>query len=278
MSGQFEGKSVLITGASSGIGAALAREFASRGARVAAAARRTERLEALHAAIQAEGGEALVLACDVTDRASIDAAVATTVATFGGLDVLVANAGFGVSGAMTKLDTPDYRRQFDTNFFGVLDTVYAALPHLETSRGRIGLVGSVMGHLGMAASAPYCASKFAVTGLAECFGYDLMDKGISVTGIYPGLVASEIRSVDNDGAFTGRKDPAPRWLVMPVDKAAHQIANALYRRKPSCVITGHGKFAVFMKRHFPRTTHAILSALFRGRLDDVEKAKRGDTA
>ncbi len=215
MAGCFQDKVVFITGASSGIGAAAAEAFAKEGARVVLTARRRDRLDSVKARIEAAGGTALALACDVTQREHIDAAVEETVKTFGALDVVLANAGFGVSGVMEKLDTDDYRRQFDTNVFGVLDTVYAALPHLKRSGGRLGLVGSVLGHVGMAASAPYCASKFAVTAFAQCFYYDLADQGISVTGIYPGIVESEIRSVNNRGEYTGKKTPRPGGSPCP---------------------------------------------------------------
>lgn len=278
MTRRFEGKSVLITGASSGIGAAVALEFAHQGARTALAARRTDRLEEVVARIEKDGGEAIALSCDVTDATAIQAAVTETVARFGCLDVVLANAGFGVSGPAHKLGTADFRRQFETNVFGVLDTLYAALPHLEASHGRFGVVGSVMGRLGMPASAPYCASKFAVVGLAESLYYDLADRGVSVTCINPGIVESEIRSVNNRGEYTGKPDPAPRWIVMAPDKAARQMVHALWKRKPEIVVTGHGKLIVFAARHLPRTTRAALRLATRNRIDKVQKAKRGGMA
>lgn len=274
MARRFENKVALITGASSGIGAGLAREFVREGAKVALVARRLDRLEALAEQMRADGGEVLALQGDVTARAQIDAAVLRTAETFGGIDVAVANAGFGVSGAMNRLEAADYRRQFETNVFGVIETTYAVLPHLIRSRGRLGLVGSIMGRVGMPASAPYCASKFALVGFAEAIYYDLHEHGVAVTCINPGIVASEIRSVNNAGTYTGKADPAPKFLVMPVEKAARQIVRALYRRKPEVVITRHGKFAIFMNRHFPRTTRAIFRAATRGRMERIEKRKR----
>ncbi|MGH7829386.1 MAG: SDR family oxidoreductase, partial [Candidatus Binatia bacterium] len=124
---KFQGKVVFITGASSGIGAALAREFARHGARVALLARRRERLERLTKEIEDRGGAALALAADVTVDGEIDAAVQAAVAKWGGIDVVVANAGFGVVGPLKDLTLEDYRRQFETNVFGVLRTIYATL-------------------------------------------------------------------------------------------------------------------------------------------------------
>jgi len=271
MAGMFDSKAVFITGASSGIGAATAQAFAREGARVALAARRTKRLAEVKQAIEAAGGEALAVACDVTDHASLDRAVAETVAAFGGLDVVLANAGFGVAGPFADLETEDFRRQFETNVFGLIDTVYAALPHLKASRGRIGLLGSVSGHMAAPVSAPYTASKFAVVGLAECMYYDLAGLGVSVTCINPGFVASEIRSINNQGVYTGKADPIPQFLVMPAETAARQIVRALYRRRPEVVLTYHGKAGVFMARHFPRTLRMLFRlASKRG------KHKKGD--
>lgn len=272
---RFTDQVVFITGASSGIGAAVALEFAREGAKVALAARRIDRLEAIRAEIEAIGSVALVLECDVTRRESIDRAVAQTVAELGGIDVVLANAGFGVSGSATRLDTEDYRRQFDTNVFGVIDTVYAALPHLLERRGRLAIVSSVMGRVGLPASAPYCASKFAVLGFAESLYYDLADRGVSVTCINPGIVASEIRSVNNRGEFTGKPDPASTWLIMPVETAARKMVRAIYRKKPEYTFTGHGVFVVFVNRHFPRTARAIIRFFTKGRLAKVERLKRG---
>ncbi len=278
MDKRFAGKTAFITGASSGIGAELGRAFAREGARVALVARRTERLALVKGTIEALGGEASSIECDVNDRATLDAAVARTLERFGGIDVAVANAGFGVSGAFYKLTVEDFRRQFETNFFGVLNTVYAVLPALEASRGRLGLVSSVMGRMGAPASAPYAASKFAVCGLAESLYYDLAGKGISVTCINPGVVESNIRRTDNRGVFREeRSDPAPAWLIVPTERAAKAIVSAVYRRQFEAVITGHGKAAVFLARHFPRTLRFLVKR-FGGRdLDAVERAKRGSS-
>jgi NADP-dependent 3-hydroxy acid dehydrogenase YdfG len=275
MAGTFQGSVVFLTGASAGIGEAVAREFARQGARVALAARRAERLEALAGALRAAGGEALPVACDVTDRASLDAAVAQTLEAFGRIDVGIANAGFGVSGSALRLDTPDYRRQFETNVFGLIDTSYALLPALRESRGRLGLVGSVMGRLGLPASAPYCASKFAVNGFGESLYYDLAALGVSVTLINPGLVASELRSLNNQGEHTGKPDPAPQWLVMPAEAAARGIVRALARRAPEYTVTNHGKVAVFLARHFPRVTRFVIRKAATGRMEKIEQLKRG---
>ena len=272
-----KGDVVLITGASSGIGAALAREWAARGARVALAARRVEKLEELAREIAADGGEALTLPCDVTREGDPERAVAEVVARWGRLDVVVANAGFGVMGRLEKLTVEDYRRQFETNFFGLLATARAALPELARSRGRLALVGSVSGLIGTPATSAYCASKFAVRGLALSLRPELAPLGISVTHIAPGFVTSEIRFKDNRGDLhEGARDPVPAWLIVPAGKAAREIVRAVDRRAKERVVTFHGKVFVFLDRFLPWLTE-LLSGRFGGdrRRTDAVLKKNG---
>jgi short-subunit dehydrogenase len=260
MAGLFQDQVAVVTGASSGIGAAVACELARQGAHVALLARRVDKLAAVCRDCEALDVRTLALTCDVRDRASLDAAVQEVMSHFGRIDLVLANAGFGVTAPFDKLTTDDFRRQFDTNFFGLLETVYATLPHLKLSHGRLGLVGSSMARMGLPASGPYTASKFAVVGLAESIDYDLRRAGVSVTVINPGLVESEIRSLNNAGQPTGKKDPAPPFLIMPAEKAARQIVRALHRRQFELVVTKHAKVLIFFARHFPRSTRFLLRA------------------
>jgi NAD(P)-dependent dehydrogenase (short-subunit alcohol dehydrogenase family) len=257
---RFAGKTALVTGASTGIGRALALELARQGADIAVAARRVELLETLARDIEGLGRQALPLRCDVTREDDIRAAVASATARFGGLDVVVANAGFGVVGPVEALTTEDFRRQFETNVFGVLHTAKAALPALEKSRGRLALVGSVSGHVTVPGTAAYSMSKYAVRSLAEALFHEWRPKGVSVTLISPGFVESDFRQVDNQGVHhAGAQDPYPRWLVMPKETAARKIARAIAARRREIILTGHGKLAVFLQRHFP----GALSLFFR---------------
>jgi NADP-dependent 3-hydroxy acid dehydrogenase YdfG len=242
---------VLITGASSGIGEAVAREFVRRGAKVVLGARRIDLLEAVAAELRASGGNAIAVTCDVTKDGDPEAAVSRTVAEWGRLDTVLANAGFAVAGRLETLSLEDYRRQLETNFFGTIRTLKAALPELKKSRGRIGVVGSVNGFIGAPATSAYCASKFAVRGLCDSVRLELKPHGVSVTHIAPGFVASQIRAKDNREVVHGNaKDPVPAWLVASAESAAVEIANALSRRKREQVVTFHGKVAVFLERHF----------------------------
>ena len=262
-------RAVFITGASSGIGAALAREYVRRGADVALAARRTDRLEALAQELTASGRRALVLACDVTRDGDVEAAAARTREAFGRIDVVIANAGFGVVGPVERLSLADFRRQFETNVFGVLRTVYATVDDLKRSRGRLGILGSVSGHLATPGGAPYAMSKFAVRALAEALRHELKAAGVTVTLVSPGFVESEIRLVDNRGRLRSEtRDVVPRWLRMKTDPAARKIVAAIDRGQRESVITGHGKALVFLQRHAPGLMSTLIGLVgYRGRAE-----------
>jgi short-subunit dehydrogenase len=259
--GAFDGQVAFITGASSGIGAALARELAREGADVALVARRKDRLEALAAEIRGQGRRAVAIAADVTRDGDLEAAVASAVASLGRVDIAVANAGFGVVGPVDQLELADFRRQFETNVFGVLRTVYATLGELKRTRGSLVIVGSVSGWFSAPGAAPYSMGKFAVRALAQALVHELAPFGVSVTHVSPGFVESEIRNVDNEGRLRPAASAGgpPAWLVMPADKAARKIARAVARRRREIVVTGHGKLAVWLERHVPWLVSFIVS-------------------
>ncbi|HEX5034700.1 MAG TPA: SDR family oxidoreductase [bacterium] len=250
--GRFEKKVVFLTGASSGIGEALARVFAEEGANLILFARRRDRLEQLAKDLESKGGRVLVEVGDVTRDGELESAVARGVEAFGKIDVAVANAGFGIYGNFDKLAIEDYRRQFETNVFGLMRTAWAALPELKKTGGGLVLVGSVNSYISLPGTSGYCMSKFAVKALADALHAELAPEGVAVTLISPGFVASEIRRVDNYARFQeNRKDSIPDWLQMPAEKAARQIVGAVARRKRERIITFHGKLFVFLNRFFP---------------------------
>jgi short-subunit dehydrogenase len=259
---QLQGKVAFITGASSGIGAAMARDFARRGADVVLLARRWERLEALALEVRARGRGALTIRCDVTADGDLEAAVEKTLEKYGRIDWVVANAGFGVAGAVHKLDLDDYRRQFETNIFGVLRTVRATREALIASRGAIAVMGSVMSYVSLAVSSPYSMSKHAVRALAASLRAEIARHGVGVTLLAPGFVDSEIRQVDNRGQYKEEaRDPIPTWLSVDADKAARKLVTGVLKRKPIVVVTGHGKVVVFLERHFPWLIRLLVRAL-----------------
>jgi short-subunit dehydrogenase len=255
----FQGKSVLITGASSGIGEELARQLGQAGAHLTLTARRTHLLDALAQRIAAGGTPApVVVRCDVACDGDIERAVAEATRRWGRLDVVIANAGFGVAGALRDLTLADYRRQFETNVFGVLRTIYAALPEIEKTAGNVVIVGSVAGWNASPNMSPYAMSKFALRALADAITPELHLHRVKVTLISPGFVASDIRRVDNQGTLHAQAaDPVPQWLVMPTERAVRQMLRAVALGKRESIITGHGKFLVAIERFLPWLSRAV---------------------
>jgi short-subunit dehydrogenase len=249
----FQNKSILITGASSGIGEELALQLAALDARLTLTARRRELLDALAAKIASTGKPTpLVIPADVTKDADLPYAVSESLRVYNKLDIVIANAGFGVVGQFKNLSLDDYRRQFETNVFGLIRTVKTALPALEQSGGNVVLIGSVAGWGATPGSSPYAMSKFAVRALANSITAELASSGVKVTLISPGFVVSNIRRVDNKGSFhDSAKEPIPAWLIMPTDQAVRQILRAIAAGKREAIITGHGKALVAIQRFAP---------------------------
>ena len=231
----------------------MAWQLGQAGAKVTLAARRGELLESLAQKIAAAGkARPLAIECDVTRDGGLERAVAESVRQWGKLDVVIANAGFGVVGPLKALSLDDYRRQFETNVFGVLRTIRAALPEIEKAKGNVVIMGSVSGWAASPGASAYAMSKFAVRALANSITPELRLAGVKVTLISPGFVESDIRRVDNQGKLhAGAKDPIPAWLVMSREKAAGKILRAVARGKREAIVTLHGKFLVAVERFLP---------------------------
>lgn len=250
----------LITGASSGIGEALAYEYGKAGYRVVLCARRTEQLQKISQLLQQKGISNLFFTCDVRQRSDIEKAVQSTLEKFGRIDVVVANAGTGVYGTVESLEPADFSRQFETNIYGVLHTVQASLPALKQTQGRLALVGSAYSYFSFPATAPYTMSKFAVRSLAESLYYELKPEKVSVTLICPGVIGTEFRKINNWGhSREGATEMMPALFTMPASTAARKIKRAIDCRKAEAVITLHGKFGVFVRNHFPGFYRQVIS-------------------
>jgi short-subunit dehydrogenase len=257
---RLDGTVTLITGASSGIGAELARVYARRGADLVLAARRVERLRALAEELEERRTGVLVAPCDVSRDGDLERVAGEARERFGRIDHVIANAGFGVAGRLERLAVEDYRRQLETNVFGVLRTVYATLDDLAAARGCLAILGSVSGYVALPGTSPYSMSKAAVHALARSLRFELVTRGISVTLVVPGFVDSEIRQVDNQGAHhPDAREPVPSWLRMPTDVAARKIVAAVTRRRRELVLTGHGRLAVALQRHTPGLLAFLIS-------------------
>jgi NADP-dependent 3-hydroxy acid dehydrogenase YdfG len=206
MTATLDGTVALVTGASSGIGAATARALAAQGAAVALAARRTDRLDSLVAAIAADGGRAVALETDVTDQRQAIAAVDRTVAELGRLDTVVNNAGVMLLGPVVDAPTEEWDRMVALNVNGLLYVAHAAMPHLlraaaDGPRRVADLVNvsSVAGRRALTGSAVYNATKFAVNAFTESLRQEVTERHVRVSVIEPGAVDTELSSHLRDG-------------------------------------------------------------------------------
>jgi NADP-dependent 3-hydroxy acid dehydrogenase YdfG len=191
--GDLDGRTALVTGASSGIGAATARALAAAGAAVAVGARRTDRLADLAAELEKDGTSVLALELDVTDEAACRAAVTKTQQELGGLDILVNNAGVMLLGPIVGADTEDWRRMLHTNVLGLMYMTHAALPQmLDKGRGDIVNISSVAGRIARLGSGGYNASKWAVNAFSESLRQEVTARGVRISLVEPGAVATEL--------------------------------------------------------------------------------------
>jgi clavulanate-9-aldehyde reductase len=186
-------KVALVTGASSGIGAATAEALAAAGASVVLAARRTDRLAELAEGLTDKGAKVLSVALDVADERSCQQAVARTVDEFGGLDILINNAGVMLLGQINNADTTDWTRMINTNLLGSMFMVHSALPHLLARKGSVVQISSVAGRVARSGSGGYNASKFGIGAFTESLRQEVTASGVRVVLIEPGVVDTELR-------------------------------------------------------------------------------------
>jgi short-subunit dehydrogenase len=218
----FADQVAVITGASSGIGWALARALAGQRCRVGLVARRRDRLEALAGEIRQAGGTAAIAAADVTDREQILAAVASVRGELGPVDLLVANAGVGLETTIDPVNLDEIEWTIRVNLLGVVYAITAVLPEmLRRNRGHLAAVSSLAAYKGLPGESAYCASKAAVNSYMEGLRIQLRDRGIAVTTICPGFVATPM---------VAREGYTLTPFLMSADQAARRIVRALGRR------------------------------------------------
>jgi len=259
---EFKNQIVWITGASSGLGRAMALEFTKRGAVLAVSARRMELLESLVLEIQTLGGKARAFRCDVSNEANVAACVDAIIGEYGALHVAVANAGYAAMGKVEMLSATDWQRQLSVNVTGLALTAKYALPHLRKTKGRLALLGSVGAFVPNPSLSPYGASKAAVHNIGESLQLELKGSGVSCTTIHPGFVESNITRVDNAGVFhPERNDPRPANLMWPTQRAARVMIRAIEQRRRVYIFTVHGKIISWLGRHLPAVARAFVVKL-----------------
>ena len=274
----FRGQAVIVTGASAGIGKALALQLASQGAKVAIAARRAERLEQVARECRAAGGEVLVVPTDVSDEAQCKTLVENTIAAFGRLDMLINNAGLAVSAVFDEFpDLHLFKHTMGVNFYGTVYCTYYALPHLKESRGRVVAISSVGCKAAIPFNTPYISSKYAMQGFCDALRIELTQHGVSVTVVCPYWVVTEFHEAQMNKAGVPR-GPRGRTIytnkMMTAERCADITLRAAQKRRRE-VLMGPGTLAVWLKLIAPGFLDWLSVKIFLEPVIRRAKAKQG---
>jgi short-subunit dehydrogenase len=255
----WNGLTALVTGASSGIGRALALRLGRDGARVALVARRAAELEAVAAEIRGRGGEAIPIPGDVSDRSAAERVAAEALRDLGRVDVLFNNAGYGGHRPFLEWDLDDLERMMRINYLGSVYLTRLLLPHMvERGRGWVVFVASVAGRIGTPEESAYAATKFAVVGLAEALSVEVEDAGVHVLTVCPGVVRTPFFGAEG----LARLPPVARRGTVEPDELVDAIFGALARGRheltfPRSLAVGYVVKAIapeFMRRQVKRVT------------------------
>jgi short-subunit dehydrogenase len=265
----FRDNVVVLTGASAGIGREMALQLARQGARLVLAAREPTKLGEVADACRALGARAVAVPTDVGDEAQCRALIDRAVGEFGRIDTLVNNAGIGMWARFDEMrDLAPFERIMRVNYLGSVYPTYYALPHLKASRGRIVAVNSLTGLTGVPTRSGYAASKHAVAGFFDSIRIELEESGVTVTQVYPGFVATEIRerAFGPDGRPLGEgNSPVREREVMSAEECARQIIAAAAKRKRDLIMTLRGRLGAKIKLVAPGLVDRIArKAIARG--------------
>ncbi len=255
----MQGKVVVITGASSGIGKALAYHFAGKGSKVMLAARSGEKLKIICDDINENGGEAAYCITDVTSENDCKGLMISAVERFGKIDILINNAGISMRALFNDAELKVIKSVMDINFWGTVYCTKYALPHILETKGSIVGISSIAGIVGLPARTGYSASKFAMKGFLDTLRVENLKTGVHVLMVYPGFTASNIRNtaLTANGTVQG-ESPRNEEKMMSAEEVAAHVYRAVKRRKRSLILTLEGKFTAIVSKFFPSLMDKIV--------------------
>jgi short-subunit dehydrogenase len=255
----MKSKVVIITGASSGIGEALVRNYVSRGARVVLAARNFEKLQSLAKEIEAYENQLICVKTDVSKEEDCRNLIENAVEKFGGIDILINNAGISMRALFEETEISVIKKLMDVNFWGTVYCTKFALPYLLKAKGSVAAVSSIAGYKGLPGRTGYSSSKFAIHGFLEVLRIENMKKGLHVLTACPGFTASNIRNtaLAADGSQQG-ESPRDEEKMMTAEEVAGHIAKAIEKRKDRLTLTFQGKLTVWLNKFFPKLVDKLV--------------------
>ena len=248
----MQNKIVIITGASSGIGKAMAYEFSDHGSKVVMGARNIKALEEIAADIRNKGGEVIFAQTDVSIEGDCKNLIQTAIDQYGKIDVLINNAGISMRALFENTDIKVIKKLMDVNFWGAVFCTKFALPHILKQKGSIVAVSSIAGIKGLPSRSGYSASKFALDGFMESLRVENLKNGLHVLIAYAGFTSSNIRNTSLSGVGTQQgESPRDEDKMMTPDQVAVHIYNAVSKKKNKIVLTLQGKMITVINKFFP---------------------------
>lgn len=261
MNNFFKGKTIVITGGSDGIGKALVEILIAAGANVATCGRSIEKLNEVKNTFI--GKPLLCVPADVSVYEDCKIFIESTITTFGGIDILINNAGISMHAELRNAEINVFKKVMDINYFGTVYCTKLALESIIKSKGSIVGVSSIAGYRGLPGRSGYSASKFAVNGWLEALRTELVVEGVNVMWVCPGFTKSNIRNAAlNENAQAQGESPLDESKLMTSEECAQHILTAIEKRKRTLVLTFNGKRTVFMNKFFPSWADKLVRKFF----------------
>jgi short-subunit dehydrogenase len=261
MSSFFNNKVIAITGGSDGIGKALIDTLLPLGAKIATCGRNPDKLQTLRSLHPSNS--LLTVVADVSDYSDCKNFIDTTITTFGGIDILINNAGISMRALLKDAEVDVIKKVMDINFYGTVNCTKLALDTIIERKGTIVGMSSIAGYRGLPGRSGYSASKFAVNGFLEAIRTELTDSGVNVMWACPGFTSSNIRNAAlNSKGQTQGESPMDESKMMSAEECAHHILIAIEKRKRTIVLTFQGKETVWLNKLFPSLADKLVKKFF----------------
>lgn len=257
----FNNKVIAITGGSEGIGKAIIEALIPLGAKIATCARNHDKLYQLQ--MRYSGRPLHAVACDVSKESDCKRFIESTIKTFGGIDILINNAGISMRALVKDVNIDVMRKVMDVNFYGAVYCTSFALPSIIERKGAIVGISSIAGYRGLPGRSAYSASKFALQGWLEALRTELLEEDVNVMWVCPGFVSSNIRNTALDSTGAQQKEnPMDETKLMPADECARMILGAIEKRKRTLIFSFNDKRTVLLNKFFPSLTDKLVRKFY----------------